>query len=325
MEGDKKKVKWTEKYRPKKMKDLVLDAYVSEQINAFIEHSENRHVIFTGVPGTGKTSTAKCIARKILGENDKISYLEMNASEERRIKSVCDSIPKFCKKIVNDMDTKIILLDEADGLTGKCQVDICHMMKTYEKKNVKFIFTCNDSNKIVEGIQSNCRIIRFKKLTTDQVQLRLEHICKKEKVEYDKKGLEMLVLISHGDLRKAINNLQSTAISYQIINKKCVLNNCKSPNPTKILKMLKYCLNKNLEKATEMMDLIMEEGYYYSDILTNLSMIIQQEELDEELRLNILSVVQQTKIDVSTKAKSKLQMIAMICRIIRIVPDVKKK
>ena len=188
------------------------------------------------------------------------------------------------------------------------------MIKLYGN-NTKFIFTCNDSSKIIEDIQSVCRILRFKKITDAQINTCLKRICKIENIEYNKSGLDIICYISNGDMRKAINNLQLAAFSFKKITKQNVLNVCKMPDPEEIRKIINLCLNLELENATNEVNLIISQGYYYLDIVTGFIYILDDLKLSYKLKL--IEIVNKTKITISTGLRSTLQLTAMICRLIR--------
>lgn len=310
-------IPWTEKYRPNNIEDVIFDPDVEKQINIFLQDRENVHLIITGFPGVGKTSTVKCIAKHILGENLEKGYLELNSAEDRGVKSVSTIIPSFCKKIVNFTSSKIILFDEADNMTAKCQYDINNMIKIFGKKT-KFIFTCNDSTKIIEDIQSICRIVHFRQLTNEQINKYLIKICEIENIEYDKSGLDTICYISDGDMRKSINDLQKTAYTFGNITKQTVLNICKVPDPDDIKKIINFCFQENLVLADKELDNIISYGYYYLDIVSAFSFVISKmTNLDISLKLRMIRVINNTKIIVSTGLRSKLQLSAMICKLIK--------
>lgn len=308
-------IPWIEKYRPEKIEDIILSEQVEKQIKIFLLDRENIHLIITGNPGVGKTTSVRCIAKKILENDIKEGYLELNAAEDRGVRSISTIIPPFCKKVVNFKKSKIILLDEADNMTAKCQYDINEMIKTYGRRT-KFIFTCNDSTKIIGDIQSVCRIIRFKTLLDKQIKKYLIKICNKEAVEYNESGLNTICYISGGDMRKAINNLQITAYSYNKITKQNVLDICKMPDPETIKNIIKTCHKNDLENAIKQMDMIIMQGYYYLDIITSFTYVLSGFDINENLKLKLNEVINQTKIIISTGLRSKLQLTAMICRMI---------
>lgn len=309
-------IPWTEKYRPQQIEDIIFDPYIEQQIKIFLEDRPDMHLIITGLPGIGKTSTVRCIAKKTLGDNLTQGYLELNAAEDRGVRSISMIIPSFCKRLVNFTTSKIILLDEADNMTAKCQNDINDMMKKYGKKT-KFIFTCNDSSKIVEDIQSVCRILRFKKLTDQQISKYLEKICNAENIEYNNAGLSTICYISNGDMRKSINNLQLTAFATRKINKKNVLRVCKVPDPEQIKKILDLCFKQKLIEANTELNTLTADGYFYLDIVAGFIYILANYGIKENIKLKLMDIVNKTKITISTGLRSKVQLAAMLARLIR--------
>lgn len=311
-------IPWIEKYRPSNIEDMILDENIKRQINIFLNNRQNVHLIITGLPGIGKTSSVRCIAKKILGENAMQGFMELNAAEDRGIRNISTIIPPFCKRIFTNVTSKIILFDEADNMTAKCQYEISDMIEKYGKKT-KFIFTCNDSKKIIENIQSVCRILRFKKLTDTQISTYLTKICKNENIPFDAGGLSTICYISNGDMRKAINDLQITAYTFRKISKDTVLKICKVPDPEDIKKILVLCIKKKLEDADSEINNLIKQGYYYLDIITGFTFVLANYDigLEENVKLSLIDIVNKTKIIVSIGLRSKLQLSGMICRIIR--------
>lgn len=311
---------WTEKYRPNQFSDVILDEGVKRQIEIFINDRRGVHLIITGVPGIGKTTTARCIARELLGENLAQGYMEMNSADERGVKSVSQIVPSFCRKIVNFQTSKIILLDEADNMTDKCQYDINNMIKQYGG-NTKFIFTCNESHRIIEDVQSVCRIVRFRPLTEPQIITFLKNICRAEGITVKKGALETICYIAEGDMRKAINSLQKAAYSFEgKIDKQAVLVSCNVPDPEDISRVIVACRESDLEGACSMLEELIAKGYYYHDIIIgftyHLSKVI---EIEEGIRLELIELVHQTKINACIGIRTRLQLTAMIGRMIRVL------
>jgi replication factor C subunit 2/4 len=309
---------WTEKYRPECFADVILEEGVRKQIEIFINDRRGVHLIITGVPGIGKTTTARCIAREILGENLSQSYMEMNSADERGVKSVSLIVPSFCRKITKSV-SKVILLDEADNMTDKCQYDINNMIKQYGS-TTKFIFTCNESHRIIQDVQSVCRIVRFRPLTEPQIIVFLKNICKEEKIQVKKGALETICYIAEGDMRKAVNSLQKAAYSFEgKIDKKAVLISCNVPDPEDINQVIVSCQENDLEKASTLLEELICKGYYYHDIIIgftyHLSRILQ---VEEGMRLELIEIVHQTKINACLGLRTRLQLTAMIGRMIRI-------
>ena len=91
---------FSEKYRPRKLEDLVLDEIIYTKIKNIIKNKNIPNIIFTGKSGVGKTSTIHAIARLIYPKEYHDSIIELNASDDRGIKSVHDTIINFCKRKV---------------------------------------------------------------------------------------------------------------------------------------------------------------------------------------------------------------------------------
>src|SRR3989337_2480985 len=204
---------WVEKYRPMKLSSIVNQKEVIGSLKSLLKNvSEIPHLMFSGSAGVGKTTTALCLAREILGEYWKDYTLELNASDERCINMVRDRVKKFARFL--GLDTKIpfklIILDEADEMTSDAQTALRRIIED-TAKYCRFILIANNISKIIEPIQSRCATFKFTSIPEEDMINHLENIAKKEKVKADKKGLKAIYDYSEGDLRHAINLMQATA------------------------------------------------------------------------------------------------------------------
>jgi replication factor C subunit 2/4 len=305
---------WAEKYRPNKIEDLVLDECLLKKIKKIIEEKDMPNIIITGVPGVGKTTTILCIAKQVLGKYFDQAVLELNASDERGIKTVQESIIYFCKKKMNYTNHKIVLLDEADNMTIKAQILINGLMETYHK-TTRFAFTCNNSSDIIEAIQSRCIILRYARLSNMQIATRLKYICKQENVDYTEDGLDAIILNAQGDLRKAVNSLQIVVNGYKHVTEDNVLKLCDTPHPIAIKSIFTACCKKDLKEALTLLNELRVAGYSSSDLCISMINTLKTVQVDEETKIRFMEDISKTYIVISKGLDRPLQLTGCIARL----------
>jgi replication factor C small subunit len=208
---------WVEKYRPIKLEQVINQKEIVNGLRNLIKNPyEIPHLLFAGTAGVGKTTTALCIARELLGEDWQRNTLELNASDERGIKMVRERVKEFAAVMKLATDTKddvsfrIIILDEADEMTSEAQTALRRIIED-SSKTTRFIIICNYLSQIIEPIQSRCVVFRFMRLAKEDVLGYLKMICEKEGVKYEEKALSQIYGATSGDLRHSINILQASA------------------------------------------------------------------------------------------------------------------
>jgi replication factor C small subunit len=206
---------WSEKYRPKKLSEVVDQKEIIKGISNLIKSPDIPHMLFSGQAGVGKTTTALCIAMELLGEEWRKNTLELNASDERGIKMVRERVKEFAAsiKLADDKEfgkPKIIILDEADEMTSEAQTALRRIIED-SARTTRFIIICNHLSQIIEPIQSRCVVFRFTRLPKEDAIAHLKMICEKQKVKYEEKALVQIYDATAGDLRHSINIMQAAA------------------------------------------------------------------------------------------------------------------
>lgn len=209
---------WVEKYRPTKLDQVINQTEIVQGLKNLIKNSsEIPHMLFAGSAGVGKTTTALCIARELLGQDWQRNTLELNASDERGIKMVRERVKEFAAvmKLVSSDNTddkpfRIIILDEADEMTAEAQTALRRIIED-SSRTTRFIIICNYLSKIIEPIQSRCVVFHFTRLGRQDVLDYLKTICEKEGVQYEERALSQIYDSTLGDLRHSINVLQAAA------------------------------------------------------------------------------------------------------------------
>lgn len=204
---------WVEKWRPATLADYVFrDDHQREQINSWVRGGALPHLLFSGGPGTGKTTLAKVLLNE-LNVLD-IDIKEINASKENNVDTIRNAITNFSSTMPFG-DMKYVLLDEADFLTPAGQAALRGVMEMYSN-SCRFILTCNYPQRIIPALHSRCQGFHIEKLDITEFTARVAQICINENVTLDLDTLDTYVQASYPDLRKCINLVQQNVINGQL-------------------------------------------------------------------------------------------------------------
>ncbi len=191
---------WTEKYRPRSLDEITNQKEIVDRLKGFVRARSMPHCLFAGPPGTGKTTAAICLARDLFGVATADSFSELNASDERGINVVRERVKTFARtRTLGDVPFKILVLDEADNMTGDAQQALRRTMERYTE-TCRFILACNYSSRIIEPIQSRCAPFRFVPLSDEDVAERLRDVSRREKVELAEDGVKAIIEQSDGNV-----------------------------------------------------------------------------------------------------------------------------
>ncbi len=305
---------WVEKYRPSKLSEIVNQTEIIGSLEALIKDpTDMPHLMFSGSAGVGKTTTALCIARQILGEYSKDYTLELNASDERGIGMVREKVKKFSRYAgMVDIPFKIIILDEADEMTSDAQTALRRIIED-TAKYCRFILIANNISKIIDPIQSRCATFKFTSIPEEDMINHLESIAKKEKVKTDKKGLKAIYDYSEGDLRHAINLMQATA-SIGEISEENVRSSAGLTKTSDVDDVLKMALSGKIIDAREkMIELIKVYGMSESDFLKYLNSAVFKTK--HEKISDILEVIAKYDYRILVGANPEIQLSALLAEL----------
>lgn len=255
---------WVEKYRPKKLDEIISNKYIVSILKEYIAKQYLPHLLICGPSGTGKTSIINTCAKELYGDNAGMMTLNINASEERGIEIIRNKVKDFVmtKSIFdNCVNFKLVILDEADAMTISAQGMLRRMIEDFTF-NARFCLICNKLKNIDPAIQSRCVLIRFGQLNNIDVYNKLSTICKTEKIKFTKEGLELITKISRGDMRKVLNNLQSIYMAYKLINYENVSQCLGYPQNNDIIEIYKIINNNNYKDAFILISKIINDNQY---------------------------------------------------------------
>ena len=210
------------KYRPSTFDDLIGQDAVSQTLSQALDSDRLSHAyLFSGLRGSGKTSTARIFAKALLcekgqsshpcdqcthcimaNENRHMDIIEMDAASNRGIDDIKDLI-EHTKYKPSSARYKIFIIDEVHMLTPPA---FNALLKTLEEPPsfIKFILATTDPLKLPATILSRTQHFRFKKIPAKLVLQHLEHILNKEGVDYEKEALEIIARSGAGSLRDSL-------------------------------------------------------------------------------------------------------------------------
>ncbi len=310
---------WVEQYRPTKLADIVNQTEIISRLKQFIKDKAMPHLIFAGPAGTGKTTSALVMVREIYGRKmtPNITFLELNASDERGINVIRTIIKDFAKaKPPLDIPFKILILDEADNMTSPAQQALRRTMEKYTR-NCRMILICNYSNKIILPIQSRAVVFRFSKLSDNDIKERLKFIVAKENIKIDESGLNALIKVSRGDLRRAINYLQSSSTISDDINEDIILRIAGEVPSEEIEKILNYSIKGELQLSKLTLDkLVREYGLSGSNLIRQMHREVYNLKISEEQKIEIIKILAEIEYRLSQGGTEIIQLNALLAKIV---------
>lgn len=280
---------WVEKYRPQVLGDVVSQQDITQTLQTFIDKKSLPHMLFHGPPGTGKTTTILACARQMYGSRVREMTLELNASDARGIDTAREQIKEFVsmRHLFAQHQPKLVILDEADNMTQATQFALRRIIEQYAS-NARFCLICNYSSQIIPALQSRCTKFRFGPLSLSEAEKRLRFIASGENVNVTDEGVQAILKLGKGDMRRVLNVLQSAYLTFPVIDARAVHLTTGDPLPEDMDYLVKTLLSSRFQDCVVAIEKMRtDRGYSLVDIVREMHEKIKTVELPRNARIRI--------------------------------------
>ena len=331
------------KFRPINFNDMVGQDHITKTLkNQIMSEKVGHAYIFTGGRGTGKTTTAKILARAVNCLNPKdgepcneceickeilegslTDVVEMDAASNNSVEDI-----RGIREEVNFLPTKakyrVYIIDEVHMLsTGAFNA----LLKTLEEppEHVKFFLATTEPQKLPATILSRCQRFDYKKISNEDVIKRLKIICSESKINITEEALNIIATLSEGAMRDAISILERCAQEQaQIIDVKEVKELVGLPSIESIFKITKAILNKQEIEALEIAEEVINQGKDIYNFLWEIIKYVKDILLFQATKkLEIYSKEELEKIKILSELASKEEILNIIYELSNLENDIK--
>ncbi len=318
------------KYRPQKLSELIGQEVVTKTLSNAITYNKIVHAyLFCGPRGTGKTSTArilakslncekgvtvdpcnKCVSCESITDGSSLDVIEIDAASHRKVEDAEDLINRVSLGTYGSR-YKIYIIDEVHMLTDHA---FNALLKTLEEppKNVIFILATTEEYKVIPTIISRCQKLDFKAVAKSELEDRVNEIALKEKIKIDKSIISFISKRSHGCLRDAVSLLDQISVLQvedKPISQKEVFELFGTVDRIQLFKLIFSVLNFDRKKSIELAEELIKSGKDISELFKSLLELIldlakakidssYKKILEDELgeKLSFLETVQQSHL-----------------------------
>ena len=337
------------KYRPQKLEEVVGQEHIKQALSNAITLGKISHAyLFTGPRGTGKTSTARILAKSLncvegptvtpcgkcascvdITNTVPIDVIEIDAASNRKVEDAQNILEKIQYVPVNGK-YKIYIIDEVHMLTNTA---FNALLKTLEEppKNVVFILATTESHKVLDTIKSRCQRFDFRRITTDDIAKHLRYISDKENIKISDGALYSIAKNSAGGMRDSIALLDQVSIlgeSKEITEDD--INNLLGRISFDVLnEMAQYIIDSDSINAVKILEKVYNSGNEPIQILSNLMyyfknlLIVKNCDSKTTVELTNLNEVQLKELDKQKEVVETHQIVFLIEKIADYIKEIK--
>lgn len=295
---------WNHDYAPHGLTEFVGNQMVVETIQSFLKSQHLPNIMLCGPHGCGKTTLAQLLVKEYLGVDDDRFHLKIIGSiyrgknvvsektDKKKTSDMCVDNPNiihFIRKTANlpNHKCRVVTIYDFECMTTEAQMALRRIIEIYSHK-VRFIFLCNNLNKIIEAIQSRTLILKCQPITLEEIVTRLKTIATDQQININEEVFQTIGMMAQGDLKQAINYLQVFAHSpsKQMENFYHLFN---IPSIQRMSELIQHCLQGQGTLALIILDQLLDNGYNVTDILDILiKVLLYRKDLSETDRVFLI-------------------------------------
>lgn len=264
-------ITYLQKYQPDSLHNMVGQNTIRDILIKMVETQNIPHLLFTGIPGSGKSTAAKALMKDLYGSDYKSNHVTFDASStDRGISTVRGRIKDLTKYKSLNYPFKCIIMEEADELTSASMFALREVM-LQNQEITRFVYVCNDLSKIIHPIQDRCQILRFNQLSLDEISQHLKLIVKNEEISITPAQISTIAGLSRGSMRIAVNTLQTVSTQEHVTDN--LIRTLMGAKFTDIdaKRILKAVFEKNQPEYEEIIfSLIYKSGFTADEIMCGL-------------------------------------------------------
>ena len=270
------------KYRPEKLKDFEMSNTIIELLETLID-SDILNILLVGNSGCGKSSLINCIIKAYYNDNyNSENILTINSLKDQGISYYRSDVKTFCQTMCTIPNRKkIVILDDIDYINEQSQQVFRNCIDKYSK-NVCFIASCSNIQKVIDSYQSRVLIIKIKPVEIFYLNNIINKICKIENINIEDKAKEFILSLCNNSVRTLISYLEKFKLLNILVTYDIAVNTCTNISFNDFNKYIKLCIENNLPKAVELLYNIYDRGYSVIDILDNLYLFVKTTDILEE-------------------------------------------
>jgi replication factor C small subunit len=209
-----------------------------------------------------------------------------------------------------------VFLDEADALTHDAQAALRRTMEKYTA-TTRFVLSCNYSSKIIDPIQSRCAVFRFRPLTVDQVKRFIRKIATNENVEITPDGVDALVFVAKGDLRKTVNTLQVATALGGKVDAEAIYKTTATARPEEVKRLLETALDGDFMAARTRLDnLLVEYGLSGEDVIRQIHRSVFDLTIPDPVKVQLVDKVGEIEFRMVEGANERIQIESLLAHFV---------